>query len=218
MSRFFIIFVFIFAFLIPQTEIQARTIVTRSPYYSPAYRNYGYNNYRNRNYYNTPRYYNNNRQIYKPLSPYRTNRHYNRRSSTFSDMSALERYALNRSYGRESDLERLQRLEMQAFGAIQPGDISTRYDNVRGAILSRPKQNYKTSWFRNIGNFFGGQLTGFTPSFDNDPFFSTSGLSGLSYPSSYGTTSGTQFRSPFGSGYMLNNYGTGTTSGVRILD
>ena len=81
---------------------------------------------------------------------------------------------LNRNFTRESDLERLQRLEMQAFGAVQQGDINTRYDNVRNAILSRPKNNYRTSLIRNIGNFFGGQLTGFTPSFnssfDDDPF------------------------------------------------
>ena len=222
MSRFLFIFAFIFVLVVPAETVLARTVVTRTPYYNPAFRNYGHNNYRNRNFYNRPRYYNS-RPVYKPISPYRTNRIYNRHaSSNFSDLSALEKYTFNRSYGRESDLDRLQRLEMQTFGAIQAGDINTRYDRVRNAILARPKQNYRTSWFRNIGNFFGGQLTGFTPSFDssfdNDPFFSSSAFSGIPYPSSYGNSSVSQFSGPYGSGYRLNNYGTGSTSGVRILD
>ena len=51
------------------------------------------------------------------------------------NQSALEQYTLNRNFTRESDLERLQRLEMQAFGAVQQGDINTRYDNVRNATF-----------------------------------------------------------------------------------
>ena len=153
---------------------ESRTIVTRRPVYN--------NRFNNRHYHRPPnRYYNNRRPYYRPNNfynnAYNQRRFFHPRRSSFSDLSALEQYTLNRNFTRESDLERLQRLEMQAFGAVQQGDINTRYDNVRNAILSRPKNNYRTSLIRNIGNFFGGQLTGFTPSFnssfDDDPFFSS---------------------------------------------
>ena len=126
---------------------------------------------------------------------------------------------MNRNFGRESDLQRLQRLEMQAFGAVQSGDISQRYDNVRNAILARPSyNNTKTSLLRNIGNYFAGQMTGYTPAFTSDPFFSDSAFSSSPYHSSYGNQAVTQTSSPFGSSYSINNYGTGSSSGVRILD
>ena len=89
------------------------------------------------------------------------------KNSGFSDIQALEKYALNRTYSRDNNLARLQRLEMQAFGAVQQGDPYERYENVRSALLSRPKQNYKTSVLKNLSNYFSGQLTGYTPSFDN---------------------------------------------------
>ena len=198
----------------------ARTIVTRTPYYQPNYNRF---NHHYRPNYRTPRYYNsgyNNRRYYNTYPPRRrlfnNNRYY--RTSSLSDLGALEKYTLNRNYSRESDLQRLERLEMQAFGAIQSGDINSRYDNVRSAILSRPKQNYKTSFWRNIGNYFGGQMTGFTPSLDNDPFFSSSSFASTPFPTTYGNSNITQFSGPFGSGYRLNNYGTGSGCGVKILD
>lgn len=199
---------------------ESRTIVTRRPVYN--------NRFNNRHYHRPPnRYYNNRRPYYRPNNFY--NNAYNQRRflhprrSSFSDLSALEQYTLNRNFTRESDLERLQRLEMQAFGAVQQGDINTRYDNVRNAILSRPKNNYRTSLIRNIGNFFGGQLTGFTPSFnssfDDDPFFSSnSSFTTTQFPSTFGSTSTTGYSSPFGKGYRVNNFGTGSSTGVHILD
>lgn len=173
-----------------------------SPYYH-------HNHYHNPNYYNrthtNPAFYNSRR--YRP-------------QSHFSDINALEKYSMNKNFGRESDLQRLQRLEMQAFGAVQSGDINTRYDNVRDAILSRPSyNNTKTSLLRNIGNYFSGQMTGFTPPIGNDPFFSSnSGFATTPYPTTYGNQSFNQYSSPFGGGYRVNNYGTGSSSGVRILD
>ena len=200
----------------------ARTVVTRTPYYyQPGYNRFN-PSYRS-NYVSPRRYYNNRynmRRYYNNAYPRRrifnNNRYYT--MSSLSDLGALEKYTLNRNYSRESDLQRLERLEMQAFGAIQSGDINSRYDNVRSAILSRPKQNYKTSFWQNVGNFFGGQLTGFTPSLDNDPFFSNSSFASTPYPTTYGNSNITQFSGPFGSGYRLNNYGTGSGCGVKILD
>ena len=176
-------------------------------------------NYFNRgNYYHNPNYYTrthvnpafNNARRYYP-------------QSYFSDIGALEKYSMNRNFTRESDLQRLQRLEMQAFGAVQSGDINQRYDNVRNAILSRPNyNNTKTSLLRNIGNYFSGQMTGFTPrftpAFAPDPFFSNSNFASTPYPTTYGNQSFEQYSSPFGGGYRINNHGTGSSSGVRILD
>ena len=199
---------------------ESRTIVTRRPVYN--------NRFNNRHYHRPPnRYYNNRRPYYRPNNfynnAYNQRRFFHPRRSSFSDLSALEQYTLNRNFTRESDLERLQRLEMQAFGAVQQGDINTRYDNVRNAILSRPKNNYRTSLIRNIVNFFGGQLTGFTPSFnssfDDDPFFSSnSSFTTTQFPSTFGSTSTTGYSSPFGKGYRVNNFGTGSSTGVHILD
>ena len=199
---------------------ESRTIVTRRPVYN--------NRFNNRHYHRPPnRYYNNRRPYYRPNNfynnAYNQRRFFHPRRSSFSDLSALEQYTLNRNFTRESDLERLQRLEMQAFGAVQQGDINTRYDNVRNAILSRPINNYRTSLIRNIGNFFGGQLTGFTPSFnssfDDDPFFSSnSSFTTTQFPSTFGSTSTTGYSSPFGKGYRVNNFGTGSSTGVHILD
>lgn len=221
MYRFFVaLFLITFSTGLLPVNIQpaeaSRTIVTRTPYYN--YRPYRAPSHSFRHNYRNPRHYN--RRVYRPP----INRSFNTfhrsyyPSTSFSDINALEKYALNKNFGRESDLQRLERLEMQAFGAIQPGDISTRYDNVRGAILSRPQQNYRTSFLRNIGNFFSGQMTGFTPSIDNDPFFSSSGFTSTPFPSTFGNSTVTQYSGPFGSGYRINNYGTGSSAGVRILD
>lgn len=227
MYRILLTFI-IFTFLIPFTlPIEAATIVTRRP---------AYNNY-NRGFYNSGRNFRNNRLrnsyrrtprrvINRYNNPYYHNNRYNNRrfynpgyTTSFSDIGALENYTLNRNFTNESDLERLERLEMQAFGAIQNGDINQRYDNVRSAILSRPQPlRTKNSLFRTIGNFFGGQMTGYTPAFDNDPFFGDSFFNQNSYPSTYGTQSASSFSGPFGKGSRIYNHGTGSTCGVQLLD
>ena len=94
---------------------ESRTIVTRRPVYN--------NRFNNRHYHRPPnRYYNNRRPYYRPNNfynnAYNQRRFFHPRRSSFSDLSALEQYTLNRNFTRESDLERLQRLEMQAFGAV----------------------------------------------------------------------------------------------------
>lgn len=183
----------------------------------PPIRNYSPHHHNH--YYRNPNYYTG---TYRNPAFY--NRHRYQPQSHFSDINALEKYSMNRNFRRESDLQRLQRLEMQAFGAVQSGDISQRYDNVRNAILSRPSyNNTKTSLLRNIGNYFAGQMTGFTPplnsSFPSDNFFSSnSGFASTPYPTTYGNQSFNQYSSPFGGGFRLNNYGTGSSTGVRILD
>lgn len=206
--------------LFEQPAEAARTVVTRTPYYQPNYNRFNHryrHNYRPQRRFNNHRY--NNRRYYNAYPRRRFFNNNNFVSTTsFSDLGALEKYTLDKTYSRDSDLQRLERLEMEAFGAVQQGDVNSRYDNVRAAILSRPKQNYKTSFWRNIGNFFGGQMTGFTPSLDNDPFFSGSSFASTPFPTTYGNSNVTQFASPWGSGYRINNYGTGSGCGVKILD
>ena len=168
-----------------------RTVVTQMPYYN--------------SYYAPHAYYGG-----EYIPPSRMNRNHR---SVFSDINNLERYAMNRNFTRDNDRTRLERLETLAFGAVQEGDIYTRYNNARNAILSRPKQNYKTSLLQSISNYFNGQLTGCTPSITPDI---SSDL--YSYPSDFSQSSSTEYITPWGRGYKTNNYSTGTGSGVRILD
>lgn len=200
----FILSLLLLTFISPISSFATtRTVVTQSPYYyNPNFnhiqtrRPYGYNRP------HAPR------QYYNPCH----------NCSNFSDINALEKYTMNRNFTRESDIQRLERLEMQAFGALQNGDINTRYENVRSAILSRPKQNYRTSLLRNIGDYFAGQTTGYTPSIgSSNPFINS--FSQGNYPTNYGNTSFTEFSGPFGTrGYNINNYSTGSNAGIRILD
>lgn len=162
---------------------------------------------------NSPSRYRNN------YNPHRCHRHphYSNR-----DLSRLEQYALNRTYRSQNDLQRLERLENLAFGATQYGDLDSRYRNVETAILSRPtEQNIKRSIIGNLANYFGGQLTGLTPSISSDSFTNINPLGGYSnnYPS-YSNTNFEQYSNGLfgGHGWGMNgqNFGNGTS--VRILD
>lgn len=148
---------------------------------------------------------------YSPQAYYGGNyapRRYAKNRSVFYDINDLERYAMNRNFTKDSDLVRLERLETLAFGAVQEGDIYARYDDVRNAILSRPKPNYKTSFLRSLSDYFNGQLTGFTPNVTNTG----------SYPSGYEKNSYSEYGSPFGRGYKTNYYGYDNGAGIHILD
>lgn len=180
----------ILLFFVSMPAFAERTIVTRTPYYNHHYPQAYYGG------------------DYIPHRKYMP-----KNSSVFYDINDLEKYALNRNFTKDSDRARLERLETLTFGAIQEGDIYKRYDNVRSSILSRPKQNYKTSILQNISNYFNGQLTGFTPQINNSYSPDI-----YSYPSSYDRNSYTEHRSPWGSGYRMNNYGLSNGSGVHILD
>ena len=136
------------------------------------------------------------------------------------DLSALEKYSMNRVYSRETPLRRLERLENLAFGSIQSGDIGTRYKNVESAILSRPASNIKQSALGTLANYFRGQATGVTPSiydsfgnympaYDNFMHNSTNG---------FGNTRINQYSNGiWGGGYSTLNNSLGSGSSVRIL-
>lgn len=143
--------------------------------------------------------------------------YYNPMRLPAGSLNALERYALNRSYARENDLQRLERLENLAFGAVQNGDISTRYRQVENAILARPKYNsYRNSFRNSLGNYIAGQATGVTPSIitqDLMPSYSTG------FAPQYTNSNVMQYSSfPFGlNGYRIMNNNYGTSSGIRML-
>lgn len=181
MYRFFVLLILSSA-IIP---VSAEIVATEAPYYNP--------------YYAPQAYYGGN---------YVPHRRYTKNRSVFYDINDLERYAMNRNFTKDSDLTRIERLETLAFGAVQQGDIYTRYDNVRNALLSRPKPNYKTSFLRGLSNYINGQLTGFTPQLDNS----------YPYASDYNKQSYTEYSSPFGKGYKTNSYGYNNNSGIQFLD
>ena len=152
--------------------------------------------------------------------PYYPNNNYLSRSN----LKALEKYALNQTFGRESDLQRLERLENLAFGATQMGNLNQRFKNVENAILSRPKYNTKNSVLKNLANYFAGQATGFTPDIMNYPTYNN--LGGFStFPNSfmptprYNNQSFEQYSNGiFGGGWGMRGHDFGTGTGVRILD
>ena len=137
-------------------------------------------------------------------------RYHKRHSSGFYDINDLEKYAMNKNFTRDSDRIRLERLETLAFGAVQEGDIYTRYDNVRNAILSRPKQNYKTSLLKNISDYFGGQMTGFTPPMSQASYFNN--------PNAFGKSYSTGYSNPWGHKCNTSNYGSGSGTSIHLLD
>jgi len=181
--------IIILLFLITMPVFAEQTTINRIPYYD--------------RYYTPHAYYGGNYPSHAGVQ--------RRNYSSLSDINELERYVFNRNFTRDCDEVRLERLETLAFGAVQEGDISTRYNNVRASLLSRPKPNYKPSLLQSISEFFSGQLTGFTPSINN-------AYSSDIYPSDYKTSSYSSFNGPFGKGYRINNYEMGTGSGIQFLD
>ena len=204
----------------------------RPNYYNP----YGYNRYRSpRRYYAAPRRYSpfrryRNYNSYNSFNMPYTQYQYDYQTSTIpipvgtlsginsgntssvsglNNLNLLEEYAFNKTYKRDADLKRLERLEELAFGAVQSGDYDTRYRNVETAIRSRPKNNYeKKSLLSSISDYFFGQMTGCTPSIltqDLTPGFTRNASESFS-------------NGIFGSGYNNFSHNYGSNSGVHILD
>lgn len=155
----------------------------------------------------------------RTINPYYYNPgYYNQTYLPTNSLNALERYAMNRNYARESDLQRLERLENLAFGAAQNGDLNYRYNQVENAILARPKYNGYRNTFRNaLGNYIAGQATGVTPSIIS-PGLTPAYNMGFNSPQ-YTNQNMMQYSTfPFGNrGYQLMNQNHGTGSSIRIL-
>lgn len=138
-----------------------------------------------------------------------------------NDLSALEKYALNKTYRRESGHQRLERLEELAFGSTQNGSLYSRYKNVENAILSRPKYTQKRSIISNLANYFAGQTTGFTPSimpYNNLGGFSSNPYAFTQAPG-YDNHRFEQYSNGiFGGGWGMSGSNFGNGSSIRILD
>lgn len=159
------------------------------------------------------------------------------------NLNALEQYAFNRNYNRDNDINRLERLENLAFGAIQSGNPETRYKNVEAAILNRPNTlNTKRTVLGTLANYFTGQTTGFTPTISpsmvpafqqlNGGFTVPPAMSPLGGYSNYPNVFSQSLTTPrynntkyeeysngiFGSGYGVSGDSYGSGSSVRILD
>lgn len=146
--------------------------------------------------------------------------HFNNPYLSSEDLNALEKYALNKTYQRENDLKRLERLENLAFGSTQSGDIYSRYHNVEEAILSRPQHGTKQSFLNNLANYFIGETTGFTPSLM--PYSNLGGFTSNPYAFTpnpgYQNNNFEQYSNGIfsgGWGHMGQDYGT--RSSVRML-
>ena len=156
-----------------------------------------------------------------PLNhPHYNRQQYYRPHLSTDNLRALEKYSMNRVYSRDYPLQRLERLENLAFGAIQYGDLETRYKNVENAILSRNGYGAgvngvnRRNWLGNVANYFAGQATGITPSIVMPNYQSYSPV----YGSDYANQRIEQFSNGiFGGGYNLMNQNLGNGSSVRIL-
>ena len=155
---------------------------------------------------NTPYYYNSGGQI-RPKLP-------------LDELCALEKYTYNKTYNREYPLQRLERLEITAFGSIQQGNLSTRFKNVENALLAR--ENYSPNYYQankrniwgNLADYFIGQPTGITPSITSPSYQGYNPL----YGQNYGNQRYEQFSNGlFGGGYNLMNQNLGNGSSIRIL-
>ena len=214
MLKFFVVFIM----LLNTSIVFAETITTYSPAYTP-------HNFKSKLNMNRP-----NTQIIGYDRQNRPYHNYHRpcyncgqfNSIPMRDLNALEKYAFKKNFKRESDIERLERLEALAFGAIQNGDILSRYKNAEQAILSRPQPNLNRSVLNNIASFFNGQATGFTPNIENSfiPGLTPYGGSGSYFPNpAFNNSRFEQYSNGiFGGGYGLSNGSFGTGSGIKILD
>ena len=165
---------------------------------------------------------------YYSYLPYRNEKKYVNHIPT-NKLNALERHAMNRVFKKENDIERIQRLENLAFGAIQPGNLNSRFSNLERAIFSRPKYMSKPSLMKNLSNYFAGEVTGFTPNIYSNSYnpsfnfpaglgFRNIGGDYLPMPGYINQNFEQYTRGPFNKGWGISNNNFGNGSSVRILD
>lgn len=94
-------------------------------------------------------------------------------------LSKIESQIFNQNFAQNSAKRRIERLEEQLFGAVQSGDMKSRYEAILlAAKASRQNNNYYPNTRNNsikglaanIGSaLLGGSMTGFTPQIN--PFY-----------------------------------------------
>lgn len=150
-----------------------------------------------------------------------------------NELSNIESKIFHQSYPENDVQSRIERLEQQVFGAVQSGDITSRYETLRTVTrktntnqyaqnpyqneldplnpLGRPQGKLK-GVMSNLGSMLlgggGGTLTGFTPSID--PFFNDYGYGGGGY-NGYSNNYSNGLYSGYNSGY--NGYNNGYNNG-----
>lgn len=160
-------------------------------------------------------------------------------------LSRMENKVFSQTFQQNTPERRVERLEQQVFGAVQSGDVQTRYENLLTAVkdYSNINQNSTDSYNpANIANggwkglvgmlgssLLGGSMTGFTPPitpYGNSYGYNTPYMNnGMNSMNTYGNIfpqrpqgSGIYkgYRSNTGYYDSYNDFGTGT--GVTILD
>ena len=147
-----------------------------------------------------------------PYNPYYQNYQFQYENT---ELKSLEKYLYNNSFDYEAPLDRLNRLETSIFGFIQQGNYNDRVVNLKRAISCRPKQAPRRTIGNALGKFLFGQMTGISPNLHNT--FSDSYMNN-NYSSNLGRQSFSTIESPYGTRYQSRNYGTGSSSSIRILD
>lgn len=155
-------------------------------------------------------------------------------------LTRLENKVFNRTYQQNTIENRIERLEQQVFGAVQSGDMDTRYEALVSAIKSYNTTSMNQNLIPNTGQnrgirgianallnnaIFGGTMTGFTPPID--PYY---GNYSNGYTTPYNPYANQNMNNFGGSGYGsyqgyrtnhgmydgFHNYGSGAS--VHILD
>lgn len=152
-----------------------------------------------------------------------------------NDLSSLENQVFSQTFPQYSTQRRIERLEQQMLGAVQGGDMTSRYEMLRRAGRNyRPYNNdtlgdyTKKSILRSVANnigssLLGGTMTGYSPQIDPYSAYGNNmygnnynNYNNLynSYQPGYGAYQG--YRTNRGYSDRFKNYGTG--SSVTILD
>lgn len=148
-----------------------------------------------------------------------------------SVLSRMESKILSRTYLQSNTENRIERLEQKLFGAVQSGDLNSRYESLRTAVNNYTPNNVYPNMMPNMAtgrgwkglannlgsSIWGGSMTGFTPPIN--PLYDNYGSGGgyNSFASSnngYGMYQGN--RSNHGYSDSYRDYGSGV--GVTILD
>lgn len=149
-------------------------------------------------------------------------------------LSRIEAKVFNQSFPQNSAERRIERIEQRLFGAVQSGDIDSRYNSILAAAKNynaNPVNTYypnsvaTSGGWKGILNSFGnamlgGTMTGFTPPIDpygNNYGYNNSPYSGLGGGS--GIYRGNRRNNGWGGYSYQDNYsGYGSGTGVTILN
>lgn len=155
-------------------------------------------------------------------------------------ITRLENKVFNQTYPQNNIERRIERLEQTVFGAVQSGDMDTRYEALVAAVKNYNTTSMDNGYLPNIGQpkglrgianailsntLLGGQMTGFTPPIDpysgnysssyNNPYNPYSSPYMNTFPNNgYGSYQGYRTNHRMYDGF--HNFGTG--AGVHILN